>query len=135
MTRVRRVFVHIGLPKTGTSYLQAIVWPHRDALRAAGLLLPGRERRDHLWASLVVREDPHVARRNPRAPEAWDVLRREIAAWDGDALISHEFFCSATTEPRRGRWWPRSRTTAPRCTWSRRRASRCRCSPRAGRST
>ena len=96
MTRVRRVFVHIGLPKTGTSYLQAIVWPNREALRAAGLLLPGRERRDHLWASLVVREDPHVARRNPRAPEAWGVLRREIAAWDGDALISHEFFCSAT---------------------------------------
>ena len=27
----RRVFVHIGLPKTGTSYLQAIAWPGRDA--------------------------------------------------------------------------------------------------------
>lgn len=91
-----RVFLHIGLPKTGTSYLQAILWSHRDELRAAGMLLPGRERRDHLWASLVVREDPGVARRNPRAPEAWDVLRREIRAWDGDAIISHEFFCSAS---------------------------------------
>ena len=35
----RRVFVHIGLPKTGTSYLQSVVWPHRGMLlrsRAAG---------------------------------------------------------------------------------------------------
>jgi len=93
-----RVFLHIGLPKTGTSYLQAILWSHRDQLRAAGMLLPGRERRDHLWASLVVREDPTVERRNPRAPEAWDVLRREIRGWGGDAIISHEFFCSASAE-------------------------------------
>ncbi len=91
-----RVFLHLGLPKTGTSFLQAILWSHRDELRAAGVLLPGRERRDHLWASLVVREDPHVGRRTSRAPEAWDVLRGEIRAWSGDAIISHEFFCSAS---------------------------------------
>ncbi len=94
----RRVFLHLGLPKTGTSYLQTILWAHRDELRAAGLLVPGRERRDHLWASLVVRDDPRVARRNPRAPEAWDVLRTETAAWAGDVVLSHEFFCSATAE-------------------------------------
>ncbi len=101
MSPLRRVFLHIGLPKTGTSYLQSILWSHRDELRSAGVLLPGRERRDHLWASLVVREDANVGRRHPRAPEAWDVLRREIRDWSGDALISHEFFCSATTEQAR----------------------------------
>jgi hypothetical protein len=94
----RRVFVHIGLPKTGTTYLQTIAWSDREALRRVGLLLPGRERRDHLWASCVVRDDPNVGRRDPRAPEAWDVLREEIAAWDGDALVSHEFFASASRE-------------------------------------
>lgn len=94
----RRVFVHIGLPKTGTTYLQTIVWSDRDALGAAGMLLPGRERRDHLWASCVVRDDPHVARRHPRAPESWEVLRAEIAAWDGDAVVSHEFFASASRD-------------------------------------
>ena len=94
----RRVFLHIGLPKTGTSYLQTILWSHRPQLREAGLLVPGRERRDHLWASLVVREDRSVRRRGPRAPGSWDVLRREVAGWAGDAVVSHEFFCSASAD-------------------------------------
>ncbi len=94
----RRVFVHIGLPKTGTSYLQTILWAHRPALRSAGLLVPGRERRDHLWASLEVRELPEIGRRDPRASQAWSVLQQQVGAWDGDAVISHEFFCSASTE-------------------------------------
>ncbi|WP_122818350.1 hypothetical protein [Nocardioides pantholopis] len=97
----RRVFLHIGLPKTGTSYLQTILWAHRDELREAGLLVPGRERRDHLWASLVVRADPKVARRHPRAPDSWSVLRSEATDWADDVVISHEFFCSASAEQAR----------------------------------
>lgn len=91
-----RVFLHVGLPKTGTTYLQTIVWAHRPELEAAGLLVPGRERRDHLWASMTVREDPKVSRRHPNAAGAWQVLQEQIAHWDGDALISHEFFAAAS---------------------------------------
>ena len=64
----RRVFVHIGLPKTGTSYLQAIAWPGRERLREAGLLLPGARKSDHLLSSMIVRDDPGIARRGPDAP-------------------------------------------------------------------
>ncbi|MEQ6903550.1 hypothetical protein [Nocardioides sp. YIM 152588] len=94
----RRVFVHVGLPKTGTSYLQSVFWPQRDRLRELGLLVPGRERRDHLLSSLIVREDDNVHRRGPGAAEAWQVVTAETAAHPGTALISHEFFCSASTE-------------------------------------
>jgi len=93
-----RAYVHIGLPKTGTSYLQGILWGQRDRLREAGLHVPGRERRDHLWSSLVIREDPNAARRNPLAPGAWDVVRRDIAGQSADVIISHEFFCSASAD-------------------------------------
>ncbi len=95
-----RVFVHVGLPKTATTYLQTILWSSREQLRAEGLLLPGAERRDHLWSSRTVRgESP--APPGPfheRASTAWDRLRAEIAAWDERALVSHEFFAAATAE-------------------------------------
>jgi len=93
---VSRVFFHIGLQKTGTSFLQSILWSNREELRRQGMLLPGVERRDHLWASCVVREDPHVGRRNRLAESSWARLREEISRWPGDAVISHEFFSSAS---------------------------------------
>ncbi len=98
---VARAFVHIGLPKTGTSYLQTILWASREQLSADGVLLPGDERRDHLWASRVVREDPKVPGLSQRKRTAWDRIVAELAAADGTGLISHEFFSSATEEQAR----------------------------------
>lgn len=92
------VFLHLGLPKTGTTYLQTILWGSREQLRRDGLLLPGAERRDHLWTSREVREDPGLANAPARASTAWHRLREEIAAWPGRALISHEFFAAASAE-------------------------------------
>src|SRR3954452_17925192 len=91
-----RVFFHIGLPKTGTSFLQSILWSNREELRRQGMLLPGVERRDHLWASCVVRDDPHIPRRSQLADSSWARLREEISRWPGDAVVSPEFFSSAS---------------------------------------
>jgi hypothetical protein len=93
-----RVFFHVGLPKTGTTYLQTVMWDNRAVLRSQGVLFPGTSRRQHLWASGVVREDPNLDRRSPLAQHAWDLLVREIADWPGTAVVSHEFFASATAE-------------------------------------
>lgn len=97
----RRVFLHIGLPKTGTTYLQTIMWHNRAQMRQDGILLPGDERRDHLWSSLVVREDPKVYRRNPKARSSWDRIVGQIAEWADDAVISHEYFAGASEEQAR----------------------------------
>jgi hypothetical protein len=67
-------------------------------MRAQGVLLPGRERRDHLWSTRIIREDPNLATYEERVRESWGVLKAEIAAWDGTALISHEFFAGAAPE-------------------------------------
>jgi hypothetical protein len=92
------VFFHVGLPKTGTTYLQTILWGNRESLRDQGVLLPGAERPDHRWASLVVRDDPRLWRQAPRAAGAWDRVVAGCAAWDGTAVISHEFFGTATAD-------------------------------------
>jgi hypothetical protein len=93
------VFLHIGLPKTATTYLQTIMWGNKDALTAQGVLLPGPERRFHYWCTRIVRADATFAKRaNPRQLEAWDRVRAEIEEWPGTAILSHEFFAAATTE-------------------------------------
>ncbi len=93
-----RVYLHIGLPKTATTYLQRILWQHQDQMRGEGLLLPGAARREHLWASRIVRDewvdtDGSEARRT-----AWDRMLLEMADWPGRALVSHEFFAAASAE-------------------------------------
>lgn len=95
---VDRVFVHIGLPKTATSYLQTIIWSRREELRERGVVVPGRERRDHLWASRTVREDPAQGRAPQRHRTAWRRIVEELAVAEGTGLISHEFFAAASPE-------------------------------------
>jgi hypothetical protein len=93
-----RVFLHIGLPKTGTTYLQRTLWENKEVLSRAGLLLPGRHRRRHLLASLDVREDPKLSQRAGDVRAPWADLVSEALAWQGDVLISHEFFGSASPD-------------------------------------
>ncbi len=95
---VDRVVVHLGLPKTATSYLQTIVWSQREQLRERGVLVPGTERRDHLWASRTVREEPAHRRAPERHRTAWPRLVEELATSPvrGTGLVSHEFFAAAS---------------------------------------
>ena len=92
----RKVFLHVGLPKTGTTYLQSIVWANKTVLREQGVLLPGFGPRQHLWASCVVREEQRLERRHPDAHLAWEQLTDDARNWTGTALISHEFFAGAS---------------------------------------
>ncbi|GGD27989.1 hypothetical protein [Nocardioides daphniae] len=96
-----RVYWHVGLPKTGTTYLQEILWANVDALAAQGITLPGSGHREHLWAALDMQDDPSLVRRDPRATGAWERLAAEVEATPGAALLTHEFFCAATTEQAR----------------------------------
>lgn len=87
----RRVFVHIGTPKSGTTYLQSLWWHNRDALAARGLLLPGGSADVQFHASAVVRDNAGVLATMTREQlGAWDRLVEEVGAWHGDALVTQE---------------------------------------------
>lgn len=90
--------LHVGTPKTGTTYLQSVLWANREELCAQGILLPGRGRRDHLWSSIAVRGDTRMANRHPTARGAWDRVVADARAWPGTVLLSHEFFGGASTD-------------------------------------
>ena len=93
-----RVYLHVGLPKTGTTFIQTVLWENRPALAEQGIVYPGVRRREHLWSSVVVRERPGLERRNPRAAGAWARLLEQVEAAPDGALISHEFLGAASAE-------------------------------------
>lgn len=93
-----KVFLHVGLPKTGTTYLQSLVWANKQRLEEQGLLLPGASPRHHMWATLTVRDHPGLGIRPPKVAAAWPAMVAEANSWPGTVLISHEFFGGATRE-------------------------------------
>jgi hypothetical protein len=96
-----QVFLHIGLPKTGTTYLQSVLWASRSALAKDGLLVPGSGHREHLWAALELQERPHLEQRHPQAPGTLARLVAAVNRHDGSAILSHEFMCGAGREQAR----------------------------------
>lgn len=95
----RRVFVHIGTPKSGTTYLQSLWWHNAADLAEQGLLLPGGSADVQFQASAVVRDNAGVlATMTERQLGAWDRLVEEVGAWEGDALISQEQLVETSRE-------------------------------------
>jgi hypothetical protein len=86
-----RVILHIGAPKCGTTYLQTLLWSHKDRLAGDGLLVPGSVKFDHNRAA-------HVATRahpDPLSRQVWADMRSQIAQWPGTAVVSNEWFSLA----------------------------------------
>lgn len=94
----QRIFLHVASTKSGTTFLQRVLWSHRSQLLEQRMLLPGSNFRDHYKASLDVREEPHRIPTPDGATGAWGRLVEEMAAWEGDALVSHELFAPATAD-------------------------------------
>ena len=91
-----RVYLHIGAPKSGTTFLQSVLWANKEGLRQQGLLLPGVDQFDAFYATMNVREVRRDSGLPDRAHGAWERLVREVRAWPHDAVISHEFFAAAS---------------------------------------
>lgn len=94
----RRVFLHVGSPKTGTTFVQDLLWSQRAVAQEQGLLLPLESFHDHFLASVDVRDIAYQAHFPPRAIGIWKRLADEAAEWSGDVLVSHELLAAATAE-------------------------------------
>lgn len=104
MARVaKRVFLHVGLPKSGTTYLQAVLGENKHRLRErARLLYPGERWEAQVHAARDVLSAELHGSTHPGVHGAWGRLVDEIAAWPGDAVVSMEWLGSADpTQARR----------------------------------
>jgi hypothetical protein len=88
--------LHIGEPKTGTTFLQQVMWRNRDALAAQGVVLPGHHPQDHFRATQDLRGLAKLPS-DPSGPWTgeWDILARQARQGPRTAVISHELFAAA----------------------------------------
>src|SRR5271166_3304725 len=91
-----RVFLHVGEPKTGTTFLQQVMWRNRAALAGQGVVLPGHHPQDHFRAS----QDLRGIQKLPSDPAGswtgeWEILASEARQAQQVAVISHELFSAA----------------------------------------
>lgn len=78
----RRLLLHVGAMKSGTSYLQSRLYVNRTRLAERGIHLPG-----DTWASQV-RAVQDVMR---GGEGAWPVLARDVLSHPGTSVVSMEF--------------------------------------------
>ncbi len=94
-----RVYLHVGAPKSGTTYLQSVLKANPDALASHGVAVIGRSHLDLVHAAMVVREDPRLDALPARASGAWQRVLDDIADWAGaTAIVSYELLAGATAE-------------------------------------
>jgi hypothetical protein len=95
LSGARTVFLHVGSPKTGTTYLQDVLHRHRGDLRHAGVLYPGKGNRAHFLAALDLRGIKFAGFEDPDVPGSWEQLSGEMRSWPGVSLFSHEVLAGA----------------------------------------
>jgi len=94
----RRCFIHVGSPKTGTSYLQSVLWDSKPALLEHGLELSLRLR-DHFMLTLALRGLLDETMDPPAAFTVLDRLGAALRRSTADTvLISHELLAPVSAE-------------------------------------
>ncbi|GAA0473313.1 hypothetical protein Aca07nite_85750 [Actinoplanes capillaceus] len=93
----RRVFVHIGAPKTGSTFVQDVLWNNTERLKRGGFLMPVSFTA-HDQAMTDLRQVPW---RDPQAYWTWDRLVETFARWPGDVVLTNEGFGAADAEQAR----------------------------------
>lgn len=93
-----RVFLHVGSPKTGTTFLQNVLWSQRALAAEQGVFLPMDRFLDHYFAALDLRglsDSPHQP---DRAVGMWDRIVHQTRSRSDTVLVSHELFAPATAD-------------------------------------
>ncbi|HET6699459.1 MAG TPA: hypothetical protein VFG88_10255 [Nocardioidaceae bacterium] len=91
-----RVFVHPGPPKTGTTFIQTLLYANAEALRRHGVAVVGSQAQHFNVANELLQTR---SRRGKAVPEgAWERVREEVRGFDGDALLSCERYSLLQTQ-------------------------------------
>jgi hypothetical protein len=91
----RKVLLHVGTPKTGTSYLQHVLHHNRRLLHRHGITYPADRFDAHFLAALDLMRMPWGGLET-QAIGAWDRLAASVRRARGDVIVSHEILATAS---------------------------------------
>jgi hypothetical protein len=91
----RTVILHVGAPKTGTSFVQDVLFNARERLPDLGICYPAERFDEHFLAALDLMQLTWGGLER-EAVGAWDRLAEQVRAWPGTAIISHEILATAS---------------------------------------
>src|SRR5688500_15385182 len=95
-TSARRLYIHLGLQKTGTSYLQGVMLHNAERLATRGLDVVPSSRRDAFELMLVIRNRYDEQRDPTTVRDALERFTAELSRATGDrALLSQESLAAA----------------------------------------
>jgi hypothetical protein len=94
----RRVYLHIGLPKTGTTSVQDTLWDNQKVLAPAGVYFPGYIVEAHYHAAIDLQRERHHEWVEPLSEGAWDRLVEDIRSWPATSVVSCELLAAATSK-------------------------------------
>ena len=91
----RVVYLHVGAPKTGTTYVQDRLALNATSLRRHGYRYPTGPHGDMFLAALDLIDRPWGGMR-PQAEGEWEALVRRVRRARGTVVLSHEILAGAT---------------------------------------
>jgi len=90
-----RLLLHVGTPKTGTTYLQDVLFRNRELLATHGISYPATRFDSHFLAALDLMKLPWGGLQG-EAIGAWDEVSAAVREATGTAIVSHEILATAS---------------------------------------
>ena len=131
----KKVYLHVGTPKTGTSYLQHVLFHNRRRLRSHGISYPADRFDAHFLAALDLMRLPWGGHRGRGHRPLGRARRRRYAASTAPRSSATRSWPPRRAPRSAGPWRASATATAPRSTWCSRCATWSARSPRSGRRT
>jgi hypothetical protein len=95
---MRDVYLHVGPVKTGSTYLQDLLWRNRDDLTRQGYQHPGEHDNEMWLATNDVQDQAFIHFDMPEAAGVWAKVCERVLAFDGPSVISHEVLGMSTED-------------------------------------
>lgn len=95
-TGPQRLYLHIGLPKTGTSFVQSLLAENRLLLKGAGTIYPFVRRECMFHAAVEIQgQYDYWGLDRGLVEGTWIQLLDKVRGFGGPGIISHEVFAAA----------------------------------------